>query len=230
MFGLQPERVTMTKTLRIDLFTDVTCPWCLIGTARLDQAIAQLPEDVEVEVARHPFMLDPRTPAEGVVVADMLRKKYGRDPKQMWERVEEQAHAAGVDLRMETQPMAYNTAAPHTLVRHAPVARQHALASAIANQYFLKGRNTSDPEVLADIAVEHGFDRAEVLRLVTDEAELAETHRLAADAAGQGIQGVPFFIFNNAVAFSGGQPLGVFAQAFEMAMDPAALEAARAQG
>lgn len=217
----------MSKILRIDLFTDVSCPWCLIGTARLDQALAALPDDVVVEVARHPFMLDPNAPAEGVVVADMLRKKYGRDPRQMWDQVERAAQAADVPLVMEVQPMAYNTAAPHTLVRHTPVERQHAFASAIAEAYFLKGQNTSDPQVLADIAVAHGFERAEALRLATDADELAETTRLARAASAQGIEGVPFFILNNAVAFSGSQPLEVFARAFDMALDPEKLAAAR---
>lgn len=218
----------MSKILRIDLFTDVSCPWCLIGTARLDQALAALPDDVVVEVARHPFMLDPNAPAEGVVVADMLRKKYGRDPRQMWDQVERAAQAADVPLDMEVQKMAYNTAAPHTLVRHTPVGRQHAFASAIAEAYFLNGLNTSDPEVLADIAVEHGFDRAEALRLATDPDELAETTELARAASAQGIEGVPFFVLNNAVAFSGSQPPDVFARAFDMALDPAKLAAARA--
>lgn len=216
----------MSKSLRIDLFTDVSCPWCLIGTARLDAAIAQLPGDVDVNVVRHPFMLDPNAPQEGVIVADMLREKYGREPREMWVRVEEQARDAGVDLRMEVQPKAYNTAAPHTLVRHAAPDVQHAFANAIADAYFLEGKNTSDAEVLADIAASYGFERAEAIRLATDPEELAETRDMAIGASQQGINGVPFFIFNNAVAFSGGQPLAVFAQAFEMALDPAKLKAA----
>ena len=71
----------MTRKIKVDLFTDTVCPWCLVGSVRLDKAIAALPDDVEVEVENHPFYLNPDTPAEGIVVADMLREKYGRDRK-----------------------------------------------------------------------------------------------------------------------------------------------------
>eukprot|EP01036_Dinobryon_divergens_P013634 gene13634-18390_t len=84
----------MTRTIKVDLFTDVVCPWCLVGSARLDQAIAALPDDVVVEVENHPFYLDPTTPPEGYDVGEMLRKKYGRDPKEMWARVESEAAKA----------------------------------------------------------------------------------------------------------------------------------------
>ena len=88
----------MTRKIKVDLFTDTVCPWCLVGAERLDQAIAALPEGIEVEVENHPFYLNPNTPAEGIVVADMLREKYGKDPKEMWARVESEAQKSGIDL------------------------------------------------------------------------------------------------------------------------------------
>src|SRR5690606_8576009 len=96
--------LTMTKLLKIDVFTDVVCPWCLVGSARLDQAIAALPDDVEVEVENHPFYLDPTVPPEGVDVGEMLKSKYGRDPKEMWARVESEAAKAGITLDLSRQP------------------------------------------------------------------------------------------------------------------------------
>ena len=107
----------MAKLLKIDVFTDVVCPWCLVGSARLDNAIAALPDDIEVVVENHPFYLDPNTPAEGVVVADMLREKYGKDPKEMWERVEGEARKAGVDLDLSQQPRMFPTKKAHTITR-----------------------------------------------------------------------------------------------------------------
>src|SRR5215217_308153 len=88
----------MTKLLKIDVFTDVVCPWCLVGSARLDKAVAALSDDVDVVIENHPFYLDPNTPAEGVIVADMLREKYGKDPKEMWERVEIDTSLPGLAL------------------------------------------------------------------------------------------------------------------------------------
>jgi predicted DsbA family dithiol-disulfide isomerase len=69
--------------LKIDLWTDVVCPWCLVGSERLDQAIAKLPAGTVVDVENHPFYLDPNTPPEGYDVAEMLRAKYGREPRDM---------------------------------------------------------------------------------------------------------------------------------------------------
>ena len=97
----------MPRTIKVDLFTDTVCPWCLVGSERLDQAIAALPPDVTVEVENHPFYLNPNTPEEGVVVADMLREKYGRDPKEMWARVEGEAKASGIDLDLSQQPLSF---------------------------------------------------------------------------------------------------------------------------
>ena len=216
----------MPRTIKVDLFTDTVCPWCLVGVERLDQAIAALPDDVAVEVENHPFYLDPNTPDEGVVVADMLREKYGRDPKEMWARVEGEAKKSGIDLDLSQQPRSFPTRKGHTLVRLAKVkGTQHALANAIAWAYFMDHRLINDDEVLADIALQHGFAREEALQAVRDPDELGTTHDLAIAAAQQGIQGVPFFVFDNKFAVSGCQPDEVFARAFEFALDPAKLAA-----
>jgi predicted DsbA family dithiol-disulfide isomerase len=215
----------MSRKIKIDLFTDTVCPWCLVGAERLDQAIAALPDDIEVEVENHPFYLNPDTPAEGIVVADMLREKYGRDPKEMWARVEGEAKASGVDLDLSQQPRSYPTQKGHTLVRLAKVkGTQHALANAIAWAYFMDHKLINDDEVLADIAVAHGFSRGEALQVMRDPEALGETHDLAISAAQQGIQGVPFFIFDGKFAVSGCQPQEVFGRAFEAALDPSKLQ------
>ena len=206
----------MAKLLKIDVFTDVVCPWCLVGSARLDNAIAALPDDIEVVVENHPFYLDPNTPAEGVVVADMLREKYGKDPKQMWERVEGEAKKAGVDLDLSQQPRMFPTKKAHTITRLAkPLGIQHELANAIANAYFLEHRQINDDNVLADIAVEYGFDRGDAIDAMNDANELAITEQLANDAAAQGIRGVPFFVFGEKYALSGAQPDEVFERALQ---------------
>ena len=215
----------MARSIKVDLFTDTVCPWCLVGAARLDKAIAALPEDVEVVVENHPFYLDPNTPEAGVVVADMLREKYGRDPREMWARVESEAKASGIDLDLSKQPRAYPTRKGHTLVRLAKVkGTQHTLAKAIAWAYFLDHQQITDDDVLAEIAVQHGYAREEALQVIADPEALGETHDAAIAAAQQGIQGVPFFIFDNLFAVSGCQPEAVFGQAFEAALDPSKLK------
>jgi predicted DsbA family dithiol-disulfide isomerase len=211
--------VAVTKKLKIDVFTDVVCPWCLIGSVRLDKALADLPGDIEVEVENHPFYLDPNTPAEGVIVADMLKQKYGREPKDMWVRVETEAANSGVTLDLSKQPRMFPTKKAHTITRLAkPLGTQHALANAIAEAYFLDQQLINEDDVLADLAVAHGFERDDAYALMNDPKELAITEELAIAAAQQGISGVPFFIFNNQFAMSGAQPEAVFAQALAQAI------------
>lgn len=204
----------MPKTLKVDVFTDVVCPWCLVGSVRLDKAIANLPDDIDVVVENHPFYLDASTPAEGVVVADMLRQRYGKEPKEMWERVEGEARKSGIDLDLSQQPRMFPTAKAHTITRLArPNGNQHELANAIAEAYFLEHRQINDDNVLADIAVEYGFDRGDALDAMNDAHELSITEQLATQAAQQGIRGVPFFVFAEKYALSGAQPQEVFEQA-----------------
>ena len=211
----------MAHTIKVDLFTDVVCPWCLVGSARLDHAIARLPQDVSVDVENHPFYLDPTTPGEGVDVGAMLRAKYGRDPAEMWARVEGEARKSGIDLDLSQQPRSYPTAKPHTLVRAARVkGTQHEFANAIAAAYFLEHKQINDDEVLAGIAERYGFSREEALQVIRDADALGETHDIAMEAARQGIQGVPFFIFDRRFAVSGSQPDEVFDRAFAAALDP----------
>jgi predicted DsbA family dithiol-disulfide isomerase len=134
----------------------------------------------------------------------------------MWARVEGEAKKAGIELDLSRQPRMFRTAKAHTLTRLArPLGTQHALANAIAEAYFLEHRQINDDGVLADIAVRHGFERAEALRLINDPAELAITERAAREAAAQGINGVPFFVFGEKYAMSGAQPQEVFGMALE---------------
>ena len=211
------------RKIKIDVWTDVVCPWCLIGSARLDTAIAELPDDVSVEVGNHPFYLDPNTPPEGYDVGTMLREKYGREPREIWARAEEQAKLAGIELDLSQQPRTFPTQKAHTVVRLAkPKGTQHELANAIAWAYFMDHRQVNEDEVLAGIAAEHGFTREEALSDMRDPRELEESHQLAIWAAQQGIQGVPFFIFDGKFALSGAQPQEVFEMAFKKVLEEAA--------
>ena len=144
----------MARLLKIDVFTDVVCPWCLVGSARLDQAISRLPDDIEVVIENHPFYLDPTVPPEGVDVAQMLKEKYGRDPKEMWARVEGEAKKAGIDLDLSQQPRMFNTAKAHTITRLSKAnGNQHELANAIGEAYSLDHQQIDDDNTLADVAV-----------------------------------------------------------------------------
>jgi predicted DsbA family dithiol-disulfide isomerase len=209
----------MPSPISIDLFSDFVCPWCLIGSTRLEQALAAMSDEVAAEVTYHPFFLDPNVPPEGLSIPDMLRKKYGADPKQLWARVESAAKDSGIALDLSLQPLMYQTAAAHTLMRHAePKGTQRAFASALFRAYFLDAKNISDPSVLADVAEQHGFTRDEALDLSSAKAELELTREAAISAAQGGIRGVPFFVFDGRLAVSGAQSVSVLQSAIRQAL------------
>jgi predicted DsbA family dithiol-disulfide isomerase len=216
----------MARQLKIDLFTDTVCPWCLVGAVRLDKAIARLPAEVSVDVERHPYYLDPNTPPEGHEVGEMLRRKYGRDPREIWAHCEAEARRSGIALDLSKQPRTFPTQKGHTLVRLSrSKGTQHALANDIAWTYFMEQRQINDDEVLAAIATRHGYAREEALQAMHDADELGVTHDLAIDALQAGIRGVPFFVFDNRLSLSGCMPEQVFDRALRIAVGEEALPA-----
>lgn len=202
--------------LRIDLFSDPVCPWCLVGMHRLNAAVKRLPDGVNVEIHHHPYLLDANAAPEGEDVATMLKRKYGRDPGPMWDRLEEEAKKSGLELDMRKQKMRYPSQAAQVLIAAArAVNKQHEVAFALSQACYIDAKNIADPEVLADIGAAHGLDRSEILAVVQDENVKRQVEEAAQGAGQQGIQGVPFFIFQNKYALSGAQPDEVFDEVFE---------------
>ena len=207
----------MEEPLRIDVVTDVVCPWCFIGVERLEHVLERF--DHPVELVHHPFLLQPATPPEGVDIPAMLRAKYGTDPRALFERAEAAARESGIDLDLSKQRYSYPSLRAHTLIRHAGErGTQRALAREFFRANFQDARNVNDPDTLAEIGGRHGFTAEEVHQLVSDEGELARTRADAEGAARRGIRGVPFFVFQNRAAVSGAQPEDVFKGLLERAL------------
>ena len=197
----------MSDALVVDVFFDIVCPWCFIGNERLERVLALLDDATKVTVNHHPFALQPDTPPEGVNIPDMLKQKYGQDPKAMFKTVEAAAHDSGLALDLAKQPIMYPTTAAHTLIRHAAAkGTQRALASAMFVANFVDAKNIGDVDVLAQIASHHGFSPQEVKTLLASTSQAAQTRAEIAEASRQGIRGVPFFVFNQQLAVSGAQP------------------------
>ena len=208
----------MAKALRIEVVSDVICPWCFIGTMNLEKALALRP-DVAAEVVFQPFRLDPTTPPEGADLRERLRTKYGADPEAMFARVESVARAAGIELDFKKVRRTPNTRRAHVLLEHVQDASKRAkLAKALFAAYFLEGKDISDVDVLVSLAKDHGQDDATVRALLTDEGELAKIQVAAAEQASRGIRGVPFFVFNDRLGVSGAQPPEILCQAMDQAL------------
>lgn len=193
--------------MRIDVYHDTACPWCRIGKAHLQQALAQW-EGEPVEVQYHTFFLNPSIPAEGHDFREyMTAKGGGQVPMEGWfARPREMGAKAGLTFNFEKIRHAPNTLLSHRLIAITPEDQREAMIDAVYAAYFEDGRNIGDIEVLVALAAAHGMDTDDVrARLASDEAE----QQVLADAAyGQqlGVTGVPFFVFENKYAFSGAQP------------------------
>jgi len=202
--------------LRIDIFSDPVCPWCLVGIHRINKAIAALPADTDVSIFHHPYLLDANADKKGEDAETMLRRKYGSDPAEMWDRLEAEAKKSGLELDMRKQKMRYPSQAAQVLVAAAESkGTQHEISMAMSKACYVDALNISDPEVLVEIGLEYGFTRDEVLALVTREDLQKEVEKAAQSASQQGIQGVPFFILGNKYGLSGAQPDEVFKEALE---------------
>jgi predicted DsbA family dithiol-disulfide isomerase len=203
--------------LAVDVYVDVVCPWCFVGSERLERALAD-PALAGATVTYHPFMLEPATPPEGIDVPAMLQRKYGVDPRRLWARVEEQARDAGIELDLSKQPLQYPTVRAHTLIRHAHAkGTQRALVRALFRANFIDARDIGDATVLGEVAAGHGFTPDEAVALENDEAQLRLTRRAVEAAAQMGIDGVPFFVFNQRLAVGGAQPEAVLREAITRA-------------
>jgi predicted DsbA family dithiol-disulfide isomerase len=206
------------QKLKIDVYSDVVCPWCYIGGARLRQVLDSLPEPLDVELTYKTYLLDPGVPPEGKDLARRLELKYGIPAAQIFARPQEAARELGLPLDFSKVPKSYNSINAHTLLRHAAPEQQAGLAKGLFEAYFLHGQNISQEAVLLPLATAHGFSEAQVKTLLADDGERQATLLAADEGRKLGISGVPTFVFNEKVGFSGAQAEAIFRQAIDEAL------------
>ena len=195
--------------MRIDLFSDVVCPWCRIGKRHLELALADWATESAEPLALNyrSFFLDPTIPPEGRDFrSHMQAKGGGRVPlEQFFGAPRERGAAVGLTFNFEQIGKAPNTLLAHRLVYLAPPAKRGALLDVLYSAYFEFGRDVGDVDTLAEIATAAGLPAA-AAALLNSDAGTAEVLADVAFARQMGISGVPFFIVNDRLAFSGAQP------------------------
>jgi predicted DsbA family dithiol-disulfide isomerase len=208
--------------MRVDIWSDVICPWCYVGKARFEKALDRFAHRDEVEVVYHSFELDPSTPrGQHESNLAMLSKKFGKSPAEalaLDDQVGSLARAEG--LGFDSARPAGNTFDVHRVL-HLGLDRgvQPALLSAVNAAYFAQARDVFDPDVLTEVAAGAGLDAAEVGK-VLDGDDYADAVRQDESQARQiGISGVPFFVFDMALGASGAQPTELFTSALNQAWD-----------
>jgi predicted DsbA family dithiol-disulfide isomerase len=209
----------MTRHLKIDFVSDVSCPWCAIGLASLEQALQRLHGEVEAELHFQPFELNPDMPPGGEDTTEHLTKKYGSTPEQQAasrEAIRQRGAAVGFEFRKEGRPRIYNTFDAHRLLHWAGLEggdRQHALKKALFEAYFTQGRSPEDHEVLFDAAERSGLDPARAREILGSGEYAAQVREQEQFYTGQGIHAVPAVIIDDRHLIQGGQPPEVFEQA-----------------
>ena len=200
------EQVSPSK-IRIDVVSDVVCPWCFIGKKRLEQAIALAP-DVPVEVHYHPYFLNDWIPAEGISREQYLTTKFGSPDryKEIAQRVSAAAAQDGLTYAIDKVSRQPNTTDSHRLIHWASaIGKAPQMKQRLMELYFSEGADLSDRNVLVKAAAEIGLDPKETADKLDSDTDLALVSQQVDQAKSAGIQGVPFFIFDNAYAVSGAQ-------------------------
>ncbi|MGW7367144.1 DsbA family oxidoreductase [Streptomyces sp. NPDC054841] len=214
--------------MRVEIWSDIACPWCYIGKARFEKGLAAFAHRDEVEVVHRSFELDPnRAKGDTAPVIDMLAQKYGRtldEARAMEAHVASTAHAEGLGYRTEGRDHG-NTFDIHRLLHLAGArGRQDELLDLVYRANFAEERSVFDPEVLVGLAVEAGLDADEARAVLADEDAYADDVRAdEREAAELGANAVPFFVLDRRYGVSGGQPAEVFTQALEQAWQGRAL-------
>ena len=203
--------------MKIDFVSDIACPWCAVGLASLQTALARLPADLPVDLHFQPFELDPSMPREGRDIHELLAQKYGMTPEQVsasQENIRQRGAAVGFEFRMDRRTRSYNTFDAHRLLHWAGIeGRQAALKRALLKAYFTDGGDPSDPELLARVAAEVGLDGERARSILAGDEFAAEVRQREKFYLDAGIHSVPAVIIDDRHLIQGGQPPEVFEQA-----------------
>jgi predicted DsbA family dithiol-disulfide isomerase len=208
--------------MRIDVVSDIVCPWCYIGKRQLDDALAtwsaRHPGSPAAEIFWHPFQLNPDFPDDGMPRADYLLAKFGSpDGGPGYQRVVAAAAAAGLEFHPELIQVQPKTLRAHSLIQFAdPGAQQHALAGMLFQAYFIEGANLCEQATLERIGRAAGLADERIADALAEPA-LATVADADRAVRGAGISGVPFFIVDRKLAVSGAQGSDALLQAFEQA-------------
>ncbi|SFR49692.1 DsbA family oxidoreductase [Litoreibacter janthinus] len=193
--------------IKLDIISDVICPWCYIGKAHLDRALEANP-DHPFTIEWHPFQLNPTMPENGMDRREYLEHKFGgkEGAVRVYAQIAQAAEAAGLDIDFGAIQRTPNTINAHRLIHWAGLeGRQTAVVSKLFKAYFKEGRDIGDINVLLDIAEAAEMDRAMVERLFATDQDVADIRARDANARERGVSGVPTFVVANQHVLSGAQ-------------------------
>ncbi len=210
---------TNVQTIKIDIVSDVSCPWCIIGYQALQIALNNLDDSISAVIQWHPFELNPNMPQEGQEINEHLSQKYGIDEQQLTKN-RNMIHARGLSVGYEFGNRGggriYNTFDAHRLLHLAKLeGKQTELKLALFDLYFKESGNPSDHKQLLNKAELVGINKEAAEKVLTSTMYAEEVRHEQQHYQSLGISSVPAFIINNKHLISGGQPPDMFEKALK---------------
>ena len=211
--------------MKVEIWSDVVCPWCYIGKRRFESALDRFGHRDAVKVEFRSFELDPTAPADdGTNLDERLARKYGfglEQARALNARVVKAADGEGLHYRLDIAKHG-NTLDSHRLIHLAATqGRQAAMKERLMAAYFTEGKSIGDPDSLAELAVEVGIDTERARAVLGSDEFATDVHNDEREATELGITGVPFFVIDRRYGVSGAQPPEVLLDALEMAWNEA---------
>ena len=211
--GVNPE----PNTLEIDVYADVVCPWCYVGEAHLERALAQRPE-LDVTLRWRPFQLRPEMPAGGEPWRTFAEEKFGgwARARSAFAHVAEVGERSGLSFDFDKVASAPNTVDAHRLILMAAEHdKEMETAKALFRAYFSEGRDLNKVDDLVTVAASVGLEEDAVRAFLGSDAGETEVWASQERAHGLGVSSVPFYVINSRYGVSGAQPPELFLQAFD---------------
>lgn len=211
----------MRRTVKVDFVSDVVCPWCALGSTALDQAIANIANEVDVELTYKPFELNPDMPAEGEDAIKHMIRKYGRTPEQVAARnqmIIERGRDIGFEFDLEKRTRFFNTHDAHRLLFWAASeGLQAELQRALIEAYFVNGQDISSHETLRVLAKKVGLDANKAQRVLESGQFADEVRELEKFYIERGINSVPAMVLNQRQVVAGSQSVEQYEQVLRQA-------------
>ena len=203
--------------IKIDIVSDVACPWCYVGKKRLEKAIKEW-DGTEIEIEWHPFQLDPNIPKEGLDRDTYLTNKFGsvEGPLEMTKRLQESGKEEGINFNFGNEWLAVNTLPLHQLLHVAgEEGFKDALKERLMKAYFDENLHLNEVDVLSAIMAEYDWSPEKTANILNDDAIAYAVKQEIAHYQQRGVNSVPFFIINDKFGISGAQPPAAFLEAFQ---------------
>lgn len=218
----------MQKTsIDIKIVSDIVCPWCVVGSRNLQQALDELGPDITADISWRPFQLNPDMPPEGENLTEHIMKKYGSsadDSQNMRDRLTKLGNDTGFRFNFTPESRTYNTFNAHRVMHWArEQGHENAFMEKLFTAYFTDNRDPSEPEVLRSVAKNLGLDPEAVDAVLNSDRYRAEVEAELAQGQRLGISGVPTVIINDQYAITGGQPPAAFKEALQQIADDTAV-------